>query len=193
MPGMYPVVLRLTGKRCLVVGGGRVAHRKTIDLLAADAAVTVLAPEIDPDLAALPGVTVEQREYHDDDVVGYWLAVAATDDPAVQQAVFDDGERAGVWVNAADDPERCAFYLPAVHRRPPVVVAVSTEGTSPALAVWLRNRLAAALPDRLEELVEALAAERSELRAAGLPTERGDWTDRIELILSELEDRGRPM
>ncbi len=133
---------------------------------------------------------MERRSYRAGDVDGYWLAVAATDDVAVQQAVFDEGERAGVWVNAADDPERCALFLPAIHRRAPVVVAVSTEGTSPALAAWLRDRLAAALPERLEELAAALAAERGELRAAGIATEGRDWTARIEDLLAELDRAG---
>ena len=154
---MYPVVLRLEGRRCLVVGGGGVARRKVEGLLASGAVVTVVAPVVDDELradAAGAGgrLTIEERPYREQDLAGAWLAIAATDDAAVQQQVFDDGERAGVWVNAADDPERCALFLPAVHRRDPVIVAVSTEGTSPALAGWLRDRLAAALPPRLEEL-----------------------------------------
>jgi precorrin-2 dehydrogenase len=187
---VYPVVLRLEGKRCLVVGGGAVAHRKVEGLLAAGASVRVVAPSVVPELSALDGVEVERRPYAAGDLAGCWLAVAATDDTAVQQAVFDDGEVAGVWVNAADDPERCSCFLPAVHRRPPVLVAVSTEGTSPALAAWLRDRLAAALPERLEELASALAAQRRELQAAGVATEAVDWGARIRALLAELGAAG---
>jgi precorrin-2 dehydrogenase/sirohydrochlorin ferrochelatase len=183
---VYPVVLRLTGRRCLVVGAGPVARRKVQGLLAAGATVTVVAPDVDMDLADLPGVTVEQRRYRAEDLDGCWLAFAATNDAAVQQQVFDDGERLGVWVNSADDPARCAFYLPAVHRRPPVTVAVSTEGTSPALAGWLRDQVARAIPDRLDELVARLAAERRELQAAGIPTEGRDWSARIDALLAGL-------
>jgi siroheme synthase-like protein len=183
---VYPVVLRLEGKRCLVVGGGAVARRKVEGLLAAGASVRVVAPAVDAELTALEGVDVERRPYRAEDLAGCWLAVAATDDVAVQQAVFDDGEAAGVWVNAADDPDRCSCFLPAVHRRPPVLVAVSTGGTSPALAAWLRDRLAAALPEQLEQLAGALAAQRRELRAAGIATEEVDWRARIDAVLAEL-------
>jgi precorrin-2 dehydrogenase len=182
---VYPLLLRLDGKRCLVVGAGPVARRKIEGLAAAGARVLVVAPDAEPDLAQLPGVTVEPRSYRPDDLAGSWLVFAATDDALVQQQVFEDAERARVWVNAADDPARCTFYLPAVHRRGPVVVAVSTEGTSPALAGWLRDRLARALPDRLEELVARLAGERRELQAGGIPTEGQDWSARIESLLAE--------
>ena len=180
---MYPVVLRLEGRSCLVVGGGGVARRKVQGLLASGAVVTVVAPVVDDglraDAAGAGGrLTIEERPYREQDLAGAWLAIAATDDAAVQQQVFDDGERAGVWVNAADDPDRCALFLPAVHRRDPVIVAVSTEGTSPALAGWLRDRLAAALPPHLEELVAAVGAERDAVRATGHSTEGLDWRAR---------------
>ena len=192
---MYPIVVRLQGRRCLVVGGGRVALRKVEGLMAAGALVSVVAPAVEEGIALLARegvVTVEERPYRAEDVAGAWLVFAATDDPAVQQAVFDDAERAGVWVNAADEPERCAFFLPAVHRRDPVLVAVSTQGASPALAGWLRDRLAAALPVRLEALVAALRAERRALRAAGQSTEGLDWRARIEALEAELGDEHGP-
>jgi siroheme synthase-like protein len=192
---VYPVVLRLEGRRCLVVGGGVVAWRKVEGLLAAGARVTVVAPVVAEELRRLAQehadrLAVEERPYRAGDLEGMWLAIAATDDPAVQQAVADDGERAGVWVNAADDPDRCAFFLPAVHRRHPVLVAVSTQGTSPALAGWLRDRLARALPARLEELVAAVAAERSALQATGRSTEGLDWPRRIDELADSLDEDG---
>jgi siroheme synthase-like protein len=185
---VYPVVLRLEGRRCLVVGGGKVARRKVEGLLAAGAVVTVVAPRVDPAIDAVPEVAVERRPYRSEDVAGCWLVFAATDDPGVQQAVFDDGQRAGIWVNAADDPERCAFFLPAILRREPVVLAVSTEGRSPALAAWLRDRAAAMLPDQLEHVAAQLVAERDELRANGIPTEGRDWGARIEQLLAQYSD-----
>ena len=89
----------------------------------------------------------------------------------MQQRVFDDGERPHVLVNSVDDPDRCSFILPAVARRGPVIVAVSTQGRSPALAGQLRDRLAAALPADLEERVADLAARRAARagRAASRP------------------------
>jgi precorrin-2 dehydrogenase/sirohydrochlorin ferrochelatase len=179
----YPVVLRLSGKRVLVVGGGAVAARKVEGLLAAGAAVTVVAPTLVAELrdAAERGdIVVVERSYRSGDVDGSWLVLTATDDAPTQQQVFDDAEAAGIWVNAADDPQRCSFFLPAVHRRDPVLVAVSTQGTSPALAAWLRDHLAAALPERLEELVAVLARRRAQIQAQGHSTEDEDWQAVIE-------------
>jgi precorrin-2 dehydrogenase/sirohydrochlorin ferrochelatase len=120
-------------------------------------------------------VTVEERPYERGEVAGYRLAVACTDDRAVNQAVFDDGEAAGVWVNSADDPERCAFTLPARVRRGDLLVTVSTGGRSPAMAAWLREELEAWLGPEHEALLDLLAEERDRLRADGVATEGLNW------------------
>lgn len=174
----YPIVVRLAGRRVVVVGGGTIAFRKTAGLVAAGAIVTVVSPDFDPafDPARSPAnVTLVRRRYEPGDIEGAWLVVAATNDPAVQQQVFDDGERAGVFVNAVDDPQRCSFILPAVERRGPVIVAVSTQGRSPSLAGQLRDFIAAQLPADLAEIAERVAAQRQQIRAAGASTEDSDW------------------
>jgi len=171
----YPIVVRLAGRPVLVVGGGRVALRKVQGLAAAGAAVTVVAPDVIDALNELPGVTIHRRAYEPADVAGHLLVIAATDDPSVQQRVFDDGERLGVLVNSADDPDRCSFILPAVERRGPVIVAVSTQGRSPALAGHLRDVLAGALPTDLEAIVADAAKRREEIHAAGGSTEDEAW------------------
>jgi siroheme synthase-like protein len=169
-----------------VVGGGRVAARKVAALAACGARVTVVAPDVVPSIEALEGVTVARRPYRAGEAAGYRLVITATCDPAVDRAVHDDADAAGVWVNAADDPANCSFTLPAVTRKGPVTVAVATDGTSPALAAWLRDVLADALPDRIEELAAALAAERAEVQAAGTSTEGLDWMTRIDALVAEL-------
>jgi siroheme synthase-like protein len=155
----YPVLLDLRGRPCLVVGGGRVALGKVRGLLAVDATVTVVAPDVFDELAQLD-VTVVRRPYEAGDLAGVRLAVAATDDPAVNHRVFLDGEAAGVWVNSADDPENCAFTLPAIARQGPITVAVSTGGHSPALASWLRDRLADEVGPEYEVLLQLLTERR---------------------------------
>ena len=173
----------------LVVGGGAVAARKVAGLVAAGAAVTVVGPDVRADIVPkhLTGehVTVERRPYRPGEVEGYWLVVTCTDDPAVQQQVFDDGERLGVWVNAADDPERCSFILPAVARRGPVVVSVSTSGTSPALAQVLRDRFAEGLPQDVERIAFELERHRAQLHAEGRSTEDVDWRPIVEDLLAD--------
>lgn len=173
----YPVVVRLRGRRVVVVGGGAVALRKTEGLVAAGASVTVVSPQVVDGFDGLAGVTVVRRTYRAADLDGAWLVVAATGDAAVQQAVFDEGERRGVFVNAVDDPDRCSFILPAVERRGPVIVAVSTQGRSPALAGHLRDHLRAAIPNDIEQLAADLAERRRLIRARGGSTEDVEWPD----------------
>ena len=168
----YPVNLRLAGRPVLVVGGGRIALQKARGLVEAGAAVTVVAPEV---VDGFEGATVERRAYAAGEAARYRLVVTATGDPAVDQQVHDDAESAGVWVNSADDPERCSFTLPARLRRGDLLVTVSTGGRSPALAAWLRERLEAELGPEYESLLAVLADERERLRAAGRSTELPGW------------------
>lgn len=187
----YPVLLDLAGRSCLVVGGGRVALGKVRGLLAAGARVTVIAPDVADELAGLEGVVVERRRYEPGDVEGHRLVVAATDDPAVNRQVFLDGEAAGVWVNSADDPANCAFTLPAVVRRGPLTVTVSTGGHSPALASWLRDRLAAEIGPEYEVLLQLLAERREALRSEGTPTEGLSWQQALDSGMLDLVRQGR--
>lgn len=176
----YPVNLVLDGRRCLVVGGGRVALRKVEGLVACGARVTVVASRVDPHLRGLPGVIVAERPWQADDMAGMWLVIAATDDPSVNRAVFDEGQRRGVWVNGADDPANCSFTLPSVVRRGDLQVTVSTGGRSPALATWLRRRLEGEIGPEYAVLLDLLASERDGLKAAGKSTEGLDWQSALD-------------
>jgi precorrin-2 dehydrogenase/sirohydrochlorin ferrochelatase len=173
----YPIVVRLQGRRVLVVGGGQIALRKTRGLAASGAVITVVSPDFVDGFDALPDLTIVRRHYESTDLHDVWLVVAATNDPAVQQQIFDEGERAGVFVNAVDDPDRCSFILPAVARRGPVIVSVSTQGRSPALAGQLRDRLADALPDDLEQVTDQVWQRRRDMQAQGRSTEDAEWPD----------------
>jgi siroheme synthase-like protein len=193
---LYPVGLVVAGRPVLVVGGGRVAARKTGDLVACGARVTVVAPEVVPTLAQRAEVTVERRPYRAGEAAGYRLVVTATGDRAVDQQVYDDAEAAGVWVNSADDPERCTFTLPAVVRHDPVVVAIATGGHSPALATWLRRRLSDQLGPEVAVLAGLLGEARSRVRAAGRSTEDLDWQALLDggvldVLVAEGQDAAR--
>ncbi len=111
--------------------------------------------------------------------------------PSVNQAVFDDGEAAGVWVNAADDPARCSYTLPARLDRGRVLVTVSTAGHSPALASWLRDQLAAQVGPEYDTLLELLAEARAGLVAAGRPTLGADWRSALDSGMLDLVRAGR--
>lgn len=181
---LYPVNLVLAGRRCLVVGGGRVAARKVAGLQAAEADVVVVAVTVGPEVRAT-GVPWEERPYRSSDLDGVWLAVTATDDREVNRQVHDDGEAAGVWVNAADDPDSCSFVLPAVVRQGPVMVTIGTAGRSPALASWLKEHVAAELGPEVADLARLLSDIRERIRAEGRSTEDVDWRSALDWSMLE--------
>ena len=123
-------------------------------------------------------------------MTGYRVVIAATGDPSVNRAVFLDGEAAGVWVNAADDPENCAFTLPARIRRGPLLVTFATGGRSPALAQWLRRRYEDEFGPEYDVLIEMLAAVRDERRARGATTEGPGWQRALDSGMLELIREG---
>jgi siroheme synthase-like protein len=190
----YPVNLVVSGRRCVVVGAGRIAARKVDGLLAAGADVDVVAPRLGDQVRTMRDegrVTVAERAFEPADLDGAWLATAATDDPAVNQAVFEAGEGRGVWVNAADDPDNCSFTLMSVIRRGDVLVTVGTGGRSPALAAWLKERIAAEIGPEYETLVALLADAREVMQADGRSTEDADWKRALDSGMLDLIRAGR--
>lgn len=179
----FPVNLNLAGKPVLVVGAGRIALRKTEQLLACDAAVTVLAPKVHDGFAALP-VTVVRREYASNDVSGYRLVITATANREVDQLIHDEAEALGIWVNSADDPDRCSFTLPATVRRGELLITISTAGASPALSSYLRARFGEIISPDFARVVDDLAHRRAGFHAEGRSTEDVDWKPIIEDALS---------
>jgi precorrin-2 dehydrogenase/sirohydrochlorin ferrochelatase len=159
MDDHYFACLDLDGRECLVVGGGTVGHEKASGLLASGARVTVVAPEISDEVAALP-VELLRREYRASDLDGRRLVIAATSVEEVNRRVFADAEERNLFCNVADVPELCSFILPAVHRQGPVVVAISTGGASPALAQWLRDSFASQIGEQHETLAHELRSRR---------------------------------
>jgi precorrin-2 dehydrogenase/sirohydrochlorin ferrochelatase len=170
----FPVNLNLVGRPVLVVGGGRIAYRKVQQLLAAGADITVLAPHIIDEFQDVP-VTLVHREYATGDVAQFRLVITATGNTPVDQAIFDECEALGIWVNSADDPQRCSFTLPAAFRRGPVMITVSTGGASPALASFLRSELEQLVGPEFADVAAELAAQRAQFHADGISTEDVDW------------------
>jgi precorrin-2 dehydrogenase / sirohydrochlorin ferrochelatase len=181
----YPVVLDLHGVPVLVVGAGPVAVRKIAGLVAAGAHVRVVAPDIDEQFDPDGVAELRRNAYETGDLDGVRLVVTATGVAAVDAAVAADARARGIWVNAADQPADCDFILPAIAREGPISVAVSTDGSSPALAARLRDRIATLLTPELATLAAELAAERSAIRASGGSTEGRDWSTRIDAVLGD--------
>jgi precorrin-2 dehydrogenase / sirohydrochlorin ferrochelatase len=176
--GYYPVLLDLAGRRCVMVGGGIIAGRRVDGLLTAGARVTVISPRLTRTLAALAAegrIDHEAREYRDGDLDGADLAFVATDAGEVNAAVAREARARGVWINAADDPARCTFILPALVRRGDLTVAVATGGSSPALARAIREELETYLTDDYATLAAIAAEARRQVRAAGRPVTADAW------------------
>src|SRR5215207_9636625 len=141
----YMAAIKLKGRRCLVIGGGDVGLEKVEGLLLCDADVTVIAPEVISELAryaAEGSIKLERREFHDGDLDGAFLAIAATDDTDVNVSVFEGAERRAMLVNVVDVPPLCNFILPAIVRTGPLAIAISTAGASPALAKRMKRQVA---------------------------------------------------
>ena len=187
----YPVFLTVSDRRCLVVGGGAVALRRVEGLVAAGARVRVVAPRVLDRLRQLEDVTVEERPYRRGEAAGHGLVVAATDDPTVNQAVSDDGDAAGVWVNRADDAAAGSFSVPAVARRGPVVVAVTTGGRSPSLAAWLRRHVEDELGPEHVTLLELVSERRRAQRVEPGVSHPGSWQELLDSGMLELIRAGR--
>ena len=133
---------------------------------------------------------LERRAYRPDDVSAFRLVVTATGIPEVDGAVFADAEAAGIWVNSADDVAHCSFILPAVHRDGAVTVSVSTGGLSPALASWVRDRIAAQFDGDLGALAELLGEARGRLRTTGSSSDAVDWAALLDGPLPALVRSG---
>jgi siroheme synthase-like protein len=188
----YPLSLDVTGRACIVVGGGRVAARKARTLLECCALVTVIAPSIAAEMEDLTDRlhAVERRAYARGDAARFRLVVTAAGRPDVDGAVHDDAEAAGVWVNSADDRAHSSFILPAVHRDGSVTVAVSTGGLSPAFASWFRDRLAAECGENAGVLAAMIGEARERLLRTGRPSDSVDWAALLEGPLPDLVRAG---
>jgi siroheme synthase-like protein len=177
------VFLDLDEVAVLVVGGGRIGARKAEGLAAAGARVTVVAEHVSEHVD--PAIVAEVREHRfvEADLDGARLVVTATGDVDTDQQISRAARRRGIWTNAADQPVDCEFILPAITRAGRVSAAISTDGASPALARYLRDRVAEMLDERVAEVADILAAERAAIQASGESTEDIDWTPRLLELL----------
>jgi precorrin-2 dehydrogenase / sirohydrochlorin ferrochelatase len=176
---VLPVALAISGRVVVVVGAGRIATRKVESLLGTGAQIRVVAPEASDEMRSLVQtetlISWRAHSFSSSDLEGADLVFTATDDPAVDHDVAVAARAVGLWVNAADQPDDCTFYMTANVRRGPVVVAVSTSGVSPALASYLRQRLEHHLEAELGELAERIGEARAHILSAGARSESLPW------------------
>ena len=206
MSRYYPAYLDLSGRRCVVVGAGAVAERKVLQLLEADADVMLVSPSATPELERLADerhLRWIRRAYAPGDLAGAMLAIAATDDETVNRTVHAEAEREKTLLNVVDVPALCGFIAPSVVERGPVTVAISTAGTSPALARKLRELMDGRQNPphfdhdafcRCLEWADAagpLGEVRAELREREATVEPESWQDAMDGEVLELVRDGR--
>jgi len=183
---LFPIFLKLSARPCVVIGAGHLAESKIESLQAANAQITVIAPEASErirNLAAAGEIELHQRPYADGDLTGSFLVVAATNVPSVNRAVFAEATAKGVLCNAVDDPPFCDFYFPSVVRRGDLQIAISTAGASPALAQKIRKDINAQLPLDAGEWLADLGNLRREVVAAEPLNDERKW------LLHQLAER----
>src|SRR4051794_20078446 len=202
---LYIACLRLSGRRCLVVGGGEVGLEKVEGLLLCDGQVTLVAPQAVPQLteyAREGSIRWEQREFLDSDLDGKFVAVAATGATEVNISVYEGAERRAMLCNVVDVPPLCNFILPAIVRSGPLAIAISTAGASPALAKRLKREIAKSYGEPYAHLAVILNEARGWAKAT-LPTyqDRKDFfegivngePDPVELIKAGRADEVRAL
>ena len=197
MPAYYPVYLNLTGKKCLVFGGGPIAEDKIAKLQSTGAQVTIVSPTVTPNLQAWAhrgDLQWQPREYQAGDMEGAFLSIAATNDRQVNHEIFQEAERLGVLINVVDDPEQGTFIAPAVVRRGQVTLAISTGGASPALARKLREALTEDAVLEWADLARVLSLARKVVKKRGLTVDPQRWqccitTELLQLAQSGHEDQ----
>ena len=174
--GYIPIFFDVTGRTCVVIGGGEVAARKVESLLEAGARVTVVSPRLSPPLQAVAArglVTHIARDYAPGDIKGCLLVYAATDDPKLHRELAAEARTLGIPINVADEPELCSFIAPAVVKRGALQIAISTGGASPAFAARIRRELEDRFGAEYALTLDLMRAARRRLHAEEIaPAER---------------------
>jgi precorrin-2 dehydrogenase/sirohydrochlorin ferrochelatase len=181
---MFPLVVDLRDRRVVVIGAGRVSAQKVSQLLAAGARITIITKEA-PVPVSNEIESLLLRPYEYGDLEGAFLVVSATGNKEVDDRVVSEAAERNILLNVVDDAARSNFFFTAVHRDGDVVVSVSTEGASPALAQWVRNVVANALPKNLAAVAQQLRAERHALHLSGQSTENLEWMARVVELIND--------
>ncbi len=194
LPSYYPIFLNISGKKCLVVGGGQVALRKVRTFLEHRANVEVISPDLCLELSQLVEggeISVLRREYRTGDLKDVLIAIAATNDSQTNLKVADEARRNVVLVNVVDDAENSNFILPSYVRRGDVTIAISTAGRSPALARKIRTRLEKDFGDEYASLAVLIDEARAEVKRQGIKVDGDAWQEALDLdLLCDLVRKG---
>ena len=184
MSDYYPLMLNITGEKCIVIGGGDVAERKAKTFLECGAKVHVISPDISPALQRLEKtgqIGVTHRSYQPGDLSDALVVVAATDDQETNENIFKEGQRSRILTNVVDDPENSNFIVPSLLRRGDLLISISTSGRSPALARKIRTELEQHYGNEYESLTIMLSEIRAELKDQGIQINSEEWQKALNL------------
>jgi len=168
---LFPLFLKLSGRHCLIVGGGRISEGKIAGLLSTGAKIRLVSPKVTPQIAAWHRrgrFRWEKRKFRNTDLAGVFLVVAATSSSRVHRTIFRQARKLGILCNIVDVPELCDFYYPAVVQRGDLQIAISTAGCSPSLAKRLRQQFESEFGPEYAHWLKALARERQKIRRRNL-------------------------
>jgi len=179
----YPIFLDIKNRRCVVIGGGIVALRKIAMLLDHEAQVTVISPQLCPELETLAEntITAVWREYETGDLKGAFVVVAATDDQTINEQVATDASEKGILINMVDVPALSNFIVPSYLKRGDLTIAVSTNGKSPALSRKIRTKLEEAFEQEYAQLIAVADEVRTELKTKGIAVSSETWQKALDL------------
>lgn len=184
----FPMFVDLTGRPCLIVGGGTVAARKAEKLRPYAPSLTVIAPEFVP---GFENCTLLPRPYRPGDEDGMSLVIAATGDPILNHAISTTCRAKNIPVNVVDDKEYCSFLFPCLVQEGELSVGISTGGASPTAAVWLKNQIATLVPKGFGDILAWLEEQRPQIKAR-IPDETAR-SARFAALFSGCLERGRPL
>ncbi len=186
LPDYYPIFLNISGKRCVVVGGGQVSLRKVKVLLEHRANVEVISPDACPELNKLAEdgeISILPRSYRRGDLENAFIVIAATWCGITNLEVAREAQRKAVLVNVVDDQENSDFIAPSYVRRGDITIAVSTAGRSPALARKIRTRLEKDFGDEYASLARLIGEVRAEIKQQGIEVDGDGWQEALDLDL----------
>ena len=166
---LYPIMVNMTGKPVVIIGGGEVAARKVLDLIDAGAIVKVISPEFNDEIIKntekyKDKVVLLKRKYQKNDLEDAFIVFSATNDSDVNAEVFREAEERKILINAVDDPPNCSFYIPSFVRKGDLLFSLSTSGASPAMAARLRREIEKHIPEDIEPVLEKLKNARTLLK-----------------------------
>ncbi|HDZ86894.1 hypothetical protein LCGC14_1375550 [marine sediment metagenome] len=190
---LYPLNLNIQDKSCAVIGGGNTAIRKAKSLLDSHAKVKLISPDISDEIRDLPGVQIEERQYQRGDLKDVYLAIAATDDEAVNKAISDEAREEKVLLNVVDEPALCDFHVPSVVKRGELLISISTGGKFPYLSKRLRKKLEKEFGTEYEKYLELLGQARCKVieKYADLKIRKEKLQNILELPLIDLLNKGQ--